>query len=85
MVVSSLKQLRDAVLSRGMASNLYVWSLIPQLKGAPSIPTVVASDANDFTFEQERALTLTLLHLLHDRGIKAWGGVSDGDARLRKL
>lgn len=85
MVVSSLKQLRGAVLSRGIAPNLYVWSLIPQLKGAPSIPIMVDSDANDFTFEQERALTLTLLHLLHDRGIKAWGGVSDGDARLRKL
>ena len=83
--VQSVEDLREALRERGMASTLYVVSIIPLVDGAPAFPLVV--DANDNTFDRSDVhdVTMRILKIFKARGMggRIVGGVSDGDSRLR--
>ena len=85
-IVSSLEELIKIILEHGLCTTLYVISLIPQIRGAPSLPIVI--DANDNTMKQID-MHQTLMYILEaatENGIpgQIFGGVGDGAPFIRK-
>ena len=85
--IVSVEQLANAVKERGLASTLYVISLLPQIAGAPALPLLVDANDNAFTRADVHRITLMVLKHMASRGLagRCVFGVSDGDGRLRWL
>ena len=83
--VESLGQLAQALRERGLASTLYVLSIVPQVAGAPAIPVIVEANPNDFTRADVWRMHRSLFRHLKFRGLggRICLGVSDGDSRFR--
>ena len=85
--VSSAAQLVAAVQSHGIATQLYVYVLVPLVDAAPHIPLCAfAIDGSN------RTLSLSIIdstrtrmaQLCEAHHIRLFGWVSDGDHRMRK-
>ena len=84
-IVESLEQLRGALVERGLASTLYVLTIIPHAQGASYIPLIVDSNSSSFSTEDVQMLTRSILSHVASKGLagRIFFDTADGDSRLR--
>ncbi|KAK9822335.1 hypothetical protein WJX74_009162 [Apatococcus lobatus] len=86
--VCSVEELIQAQGERGLATTLYVYTLVPLVAGAPHFPLyALTHDNSNGTFSGQQVLQewQRLWQVVRACGLQLVGHSADGDARIRQL
>ena len=85
IVIEDLAAIAKACKEKDLATTLYLWMLIPLVKGAPAFPIAIDANANAFSAHAILNVHNRFRELFKNNELRVLGSVTDGDPRLRAL